>query len=856
MRTFSDFFDFGIVRFEVVSHAFLPSTRLARKRAHRDNKRPTQPGFKMESNGQPTVLEHFWNLASTDASHRIKAAHALITTLDAFQTAFQNEKDWKLATGDLEKLACADLAYSIKRLVRGLPSARQGARQGFATALSEILNRYPFIKTAWILDMLLEATPVGGATKGGEERDMYFGRLFGAQAIVESKCLTVAGQSTKEDVLRLASWLSEWSRVKPYLREPCFSVLVDMFTELKKAKKGLVTTEAVKAVLKEGLVDSPETVWFAAVAHHDFPELDWPIILPQWKYGNVLHPSNLSRTADALQHASTSHPRLHAVWNAILPRLSSKIEKSKDSTFTLQEFWYAVCEQRLFVSSHERRYLGFLLLQQILPQLQADHVPHVLTPNFIKTLVNNLSDSKNYLHKQALTTATSLTDAAANNSSLSVPLVTQLIAFNAQFDRVTKTRTVEDLLQKMTAENMQEYLDGLQRQFVNQPVDDEKRIEHRRQWCIDQMMGLVRNRKLPVSNASIIHVLKFIFVMGFVDGKGKSSVSELSHLPTPPLSEVTRNMCKARLFGMLADLTSRESMSQDGQFTQEIVDFAHQLSREADLGLTEDMKQATDGAMSTVKKIRKKVKKLSTTTPAPRVQIAQNRAFELLFSHMLLQLLVEPEDATTALQELEQCYTRAFEDVKASPTKRKKGAEEAEEALHPVEVLTDLLLSFLSKPSALLRTLSEQVFKVFCDGLTLKAAKLLLRALDPRCIGEEIEDGVDVDDMDEVEEDGLASGSGESGVSGDDSDEESDGDESDESDGETGGDIDASLTLKRQLKAAMGNQVLDSDDSDDESVLGDDDMDQFDDKLAEIFKQKKLANAVDRGTYIFECWSG
>lgn len=98
--------------------------------------------------------------------------------------------------------------------------------------------------------------------------------------------------------------------------------------------------------------------------------------------------------------------------------------------------------------------------------------------------------------------------------------------------------------------------------------------------------------------------------------------------------------------------------------------------------------------------------------------------------HLILQQLTDPEESNDVLGELQSCYQKVFRAKK--PTKKSKAKEEDEP--EPVEVLIDILLSFLSKSSALLRSLAEQVFEIFSDKLTKKALYLMLevmtRALD------------------------------------------------------------------------------------------------------------------------------
>jgi DNA polymerase phi len=99
----------------------------------------------------------------------------------------------------------------------------------------------------------------------------------------------------------------------------------------------------------------------------------------------------------------------------------------------------------------------------------------------------------------------------------------------------------------------------------------------------------------------------------------------------------------------------------------------------------------------------------------------QYRALELLFAHVGLLQLQEKSvsEATEVLQELQECYKNAF---LAAPKKTKKKAkqeeEDEEEEPNFVEVLVDVMLSLLVKPSNLLRDVVKIVFASFCDQLT------------------------------------------------------------------------------------------------------------------------------------------
>lgn len=58
-------------------------------------------------------------------------------------------------------------------------------------------------------------------------------------------------------------------------------------------------------------------------------------------------------------------------------------------------------QESLFTSSHERKYVGFKLLEALLPSLSVGEVPLVFSPNLLRCLVNNASSQENYLHPAA-----------------------------------------------------------------------------------------------------------------------------------------------------------------------------------------------------------------------------------------------------------------------------------------------------------------------------------------------------------------------------------------------------------------------------------------------------------------------
>lgn len=87
----------------------------------------------------------FWDLASLNPQARTEAASRLIKYLTSIQSsltdASQTNKS-NASSADSDPSPFPELAYALKRLLRGLSSSRDAARQGFALALAEVRSNF------------------------------------------------------------------------------------------------------------------------------------------------------------------------------------------------------------------------------------------------------------------------------------------------------------------------------------------------------------------------------------------------------------------------------------------------------------------------------------------------------------------------------------------------------------------------------------------------------------------------------------------------------------------------------------------------------------------------------------------
>lgn len=97
-------------------------------------------------------LPLFGILASLDASERNAAALTLIKSLAVLQNAHKTDLDpmeGEITEERLDQLCHPEVVYALKRLLRGLPSDREAARQGFSLALTEVRFFSLYLRSNW-----------------------------------------------------------------------------------------------------------------------------------------------------------------------------------------------------------------------------------------------------------------------------------------------------------------------------------------------------------------------------------------------------------------------------------------------------------------------------------------------------------------------------------------------------------------------------------------------------------------------------------------------------------------------------------------------------------------------------------
>ena len=97
----------------------------------------------------------FWDLASDDPTKRVDAGELILAHI----RSIEDQGSAMRAHGGAPELL-VDTEYTLKRLVRGLASSRESARQGFAACLCELLLMLPGVDVDAILKLIDDNTRV------------------------------------------------------------------------------------------------------------------------------------------------------------------------------------------------------------------------------------------------------------------------------------------------------------------------------------------------------------------------------------------------------------------------------------------------------------------------------------------------------------------------------------------------------------------------------------------------------------------------------------------------------------------------------------------------------------------------
>jgi len=817
------------------------------KRAHQedagagggDNIHPSRKRRVEYSEADAQLAKIYNDLADDVHTVRIKAAGDLVKNL---------------STKSDQRLDRIDVA--ITRLIKGLCSGRKAARIGFSIALTEVLRlgfagKQPGFSLGTIIEKVLELTVPQANVSGQERRDYLLGRRFAFQAVLQSDVGASATTSLSdwEAFIRASSDLASQ---KQWLRRECGAMLYEFLAAHPLPADRLQTV--VDELNAASLWKTPEGValWLlmGKLPNHKLPK-------GVWHHNDPLSAQERGILAKVLQEVpveddqgsgKTATPGSRQAspsfaWSVILAELCRDGRSTKDLT----GFWSQVVDSGLFNSSasQERKALGLQVVSLGMSSVPNALLSELLTPNVLHCIITSRAENQRYLFEAAKTPLTTLSARCRQDTGCSVQVIHRLLQDGAvHFDQVTKTKTVEATLAQAGPAELHQVISFIEALSLKPKAQnaEHSQAESRRRMLADLLLSLLRSKKEPAelvtrsskSQAEPVPWLSAVFDLFLKLGYDDTSDAACADM-NPPLSDASRAMYRSRLsscashimtlpivdaspvlYGMVKALRASKSTKVPEQSGQDI----------------RGLLKRTDKAMA---------KALETAGDTEEVKADAGRVFLLLFAVSVLQVYNEEADAVPALEDLHTCV--------------KDWGKNEDSA----SVLIELLLSFISRHSALFRKLAEQAFTAFSGSLNADGLQSMLDILAQKeSLGgqqelfdqggeeEEAEAGsddeeasaMDVDDMSDVE---IVNGEqvGADGMDDDESsDEEQDEDDEDEEDEE---DSDELAAFNKKLAEALGSAKLDEngEEEDDDSDMDDEQMMSIEPALANVFKELK-----------------
>ncbi|XP_065640104.1 myb-binding protein 1A-like protein isoform X1 [Hydra vulgaris] len=660
------------------------------------------------------LMDQFWSLVSLDEGVRIESIKNILEELNNTN----NKKE---------------IEYTVQRLVKGLSSGRKAARQGYATALTHVLLCFDQINLAEVFEMMEKFNSVKSSFKGQEERDAYFGQLFGVlclNQVINKKKFDSFNDISKKIMEKLCYLMKK----KSYLREVVANSICDIlnhteFQFFESNYKPLLKSSLMSGWKSCTVEDVMITLKVKSLYQDSLPDTYFS---EHWNKSTLLHTKNLEPLSQVLRESTEiSHPRVHLIWDVILDHFLA-VDISK-----FQKFWKIIVEDGLMASTHERKFLAISLLLKVSPKLTIEQVPVVFCEPIIRCLINSRYSNENYLFKAVRDVLQKLQVQIMKNPNEEViPCIIKALVSKGHFlfDSMTQTKTIEELACKIKT-NVAVYTLWLQELFVRGTLDDQqqdnvnpKNIVMCRAFVVYQMLLLVRSNK-SLEDDVVLSIATFLFLHGhFTIIKKCKHELHLKVVPKHSVDEFTQGMCKHRFTSVLVELNNHYhqqltsskdvfgGVAKDGEFfVTKIISYAKKL-----LDLQKYVVLSKAWLPKTYETFSNSIELINIVNgeKGEKDNAMKAKSTEMLFAHSTLQLFSDHEEAVDTLMDLHSCY-------KKSQIKKKKNAK----APHWTEVLTEILLGFLAQSSYLMRQVVDAVFPTIVPYITQEAFNILVDAV-------------------------------------------------------------------------------------------------------------------------------
>ncbi|KAL5015716.1 hypothetical protein ScPMuIL_005305 [Solemya velum] len=736
------------------------------------------------------LLDTFGKLAENTEADRIQYTSRLVDLIRTKQ-------------GSSEEL-CGDFQYSVHRLVKGLASGRESARQGFSVALCQLLKEFPALPVAFVIQSIEKYLKVEGNSTRTEVTQVVLGKIFGCLAIIQSRRLKQKENS--KCLTGVVKMLQELDRESSHLKLLAVKGIVQVVDQVSEKKFRKRLWPLLKDSLTGGWKNcDPEQLYLLLVCENKYPSLiDGEFLKTYWHNEQLVDSRNFTFLNDVLLHASPGHLVYEAIVRSVVA-----------CGLSLTDFWTGVVKS-FFESTAEKKRTGLHLFLSLLPHIKSTEQ------------MTGSSKTKKRLKSLCLHTANELVNFVEDETDGEMQLCVLRCLLtrpgSPQFDLKTRSNTVRSVIQKLGADGVVRFSKDLIAIVDGENIyrcEGQSDLERCRQMAVTSLRLLVTHPNIGMDSSCQQDILRTLCRLALFVNKTQSTAGSASQNRMAAL-HCRENFNKAlnNLATFIPELKGRVKCLHS--YVKALYRLLHYAQKQYEKpGDMVPRTELADNVKMELKKLLERVDAIHQELP-DNSPFGENQAFEILFLYLGFELLTNSSDTFDILRDLHVCYKKALKN-------KRKCSESSGKEPQWIEVITEILVSLMSNTSHYARVMARTVMGAIAPHITRGALATILDVLDP---AKEADQEM-IDFEEEVEEDIEEEEPGAGAMETDES-ESSESSDSD-SDGEDGGQP-VDEKLQQTVKSALGKAAAKESDDDDLPDLSDSEMFALDDALADAFR--------------------
>ncbi|TID30650.1 hypothetical protein CANINC_000806 [Pichia inconspicua] len=759
----------------------------------------------------PVSKDHYYRLASNLPKERIQAASSLLQELE-------NEN------------STSDFKYALQRLISGLASNHDSARIGFSMCLTELIsllsNNKDFNYTAedFLSDLELNLNKqIKDKQKGKNLRAYLFGKIFGVQSLINSNLIK---SDDEQLIIQIIDSLFEIALTKSWIREIAIVTIVKLVGKfhLESNKKImphilskldenhlLLSMDGLLVYLSIPVTEREQMSNLAKLNNHwvnDNPLSKGNIPLLKDSFLDRIVPASNEeekKEKNSIQKGSWN-PQLHYVWAPLLSELFTneinnknneepKLKKQKSKKFSnngtsvliLTGFW-PTFDTTFFSNSAspERKHSGLQILELCfkLPNFKAAFFPIIFSDNLTRSLINHVSKKDRVLHNLAQKVLSNAVETARAIPNGRVELIKALESHCILFDRLTKTRTVKDLMSNISSDNIKTDLDewvAITDWVLNSDNEligrvhkyDINTAKHDVQiFKFDSLLSLIRGNKKLIRNVVSPGNEELSLIFANYASKILEYFATIVYvMSASDIKETDIRIAKDRLQSILSDLMecTKGAVDWSGILLKFLTNCEKSNSLRSSIDSSDELMKTKNEAFKIWNELGVSLKSNEMEDDEMRL----SKCLVMLCSTALLELYGGDVDSFGVLDDLINIY---------NDFKGKSGDSE-----NIMNALVDLLLTYLTQKSGLKKRIGTNIWESIVHDVKLTQLERLFDVLTTR----ENKAGMEqlfnqvFDDYEEDSEEGESDNEKEEDMEEEKSDDEEEDEEDEEDDDDT-----------------------------------------------------------------------